>query len=147
MQNNGHGESAWMAHADKKIPSSAEAGKQIVAELLAQLQEQAWEESDIFGVHLAVEEAVVNAIKHGNQYDENKNVRITYRISPQEMSIEIQDQGNGFDPESLPDPTDDDNIELPSGRGVMLMRSFMSSVEFSDNGTCVTMNKVTGAEA
>ncbi len=137
-----------MAEAEKVIPSSADAGNEVVAEMLAQLKAHAWEESDLFGVHLAVEEAVVNAIKHGNQYDESKNVRISYRVSPQEFHIEIQDQGNGFDPAELPDPTDEDNIELPSGRGVMLMRSFMSSVEFSENGTCVTMSKVTtGAEA
>jgi len=140
MQNNGHSD-PWKAEANKLIPSNAEAGKLVVAELLALLQEQAWEESDIFGVHLAVEEAVVNAIKHGNQYDDNKQVRITYRVSGEELFIEIEDQGNGFDPGALPDPTDDDNIELPSGRGVMLMRSFMSSVEFNETGTCVTMCK------
>ena len=131
----------WNAVADKVIPSNPAAGKQVVEELLALMQEQAWVEPDIFGVHLAVEEAVVNAIKHGNQYDEHKKVRVSYRVSCTHLFVEIQDEGAGFDPEGLPDPTDDDHLELPSGRGVMLMRSFMSSVEFSESGTRVTMCK------
>ena len=116
----------------------------LLEELLDELRRQDWEEKDVFGVHLAVEEALVNAIKHGNQEDPAKLVMVQTHVSATVVKIEVTDEGGGFDPEAVPDPTDDENLEAPSGRGLMLMKSFMSSVEFNDAGNHVAMTKVKG---
>lgn len=134
----------WNSQAELHIPSEPGAGKQAVDQLLSHLQNNQWVEHDIFGVHLAVEEALVNAIKHGNQNDQTKQVHIVYKMSDDAVRIEITDEGPGFDPSEVPDPTDDDNLEVPSGRGLMLMRSFMSLVEFNERGNGVIMEKRRG---
>ena len=134
-------EERWTWSLERQIPSDTTAGKQVVDELLEQLKRHDWVEHDIFGVHLAVEEALVNAIKHGNQHDRDKSVSISYKMSPNRLRIQITDEGNGFNPDDVPDPTDEENLECPSGRGLMLMRSFMSRVEYNEVGNSVTMEK------
>ncbi len=131
----------WITSHEQVIPSETAVGKQLIDELIATLQKLAWGEQDTFAVHLAVEEALVNAIKHGNQNDRAKNVHVQYNVSADRLHIQIADEGSGFDPQKVPDPTDDENLELPSGRGLMLMRSFMSSIEFNETGNCVVMEK------
>jgi serine/threonine-protein kinase RsbW len=126
---------------DVSIPSTYGAGKPVIERLLDDLQRAHWCEQDIFGVHLAVEEAMVNAILHGNRLDQSKQVRIAYRLAPDRLWIEISDEGNGFDPDSVPDPTRPENLPHSTGRGVLLMRNFMSKVEFSDRGKRVVMEK------
>ena len=123
------------------IPSELSAGKQVLDDILRRLHESEWDEDDIFGVHLSLEEALVNAIKHGNRLDVAKQVRIDCELSSYGLRIEIADQGPGFDPCSVPDCTEDENLDCPSGRGIMLMRTFMSSVEYNDAGNRVTMRK------
>src|SRR5262249_31303404 len=97
---------------------------------------------DIFGIRLALEEALVNAIKHGNNMDRAKTVRISYRVARDRFDIVITDQGPGFDPADVPDPTAVENLERPCGRGLMLMRHYMSEVAFLDSGNAVRMCKV-----
>ena len=133
-------DSTWST-AELHLPSDTEAGKRAVDELLVRLQEYDWLENDIFGVHLAVEEAIVNAIKHGNQYDDRKRVHFRYQVCQDRVLIEICDEGDGFDPFRVPDPTDEANLETPSGRGIMLMRNFMSRVEYNETGNRVVMEK------
>jgi serine/threonine-protein kinase RsbW len=135
------GSASWDWSADLTIPSTYAAGKSVIDQLLAALRRAGWSEHEVFGVHLAVEEAVVNAIRHGNGLDENKQVRVGFRLSTDRFWVEISDEGNGFNPEQLPDPTEIDNIESPCGRGVLLMRNFMSRVEFHDRGNRVVMEK------
>jgi serine/threonine-protein kinase RsbW len=100
-----------------------------------------WSEHEIFGIHLAVEEALVNAIRHGNGLDPSKMVSARFRLSRDRLEVEITDEGNGFNPAKLPDPTDSENIEAPCGRGVLLMRNFMNRVEYNDRGNRVIMEK------
>jgi serine/threonine-protein kinase RsbW len=97
---------------------------------------------DIFGIKLALEEALVNAIKHGNQMDATKRVHITYHVVPDRFDIHITDEGSGFDPCDVPDPTAVENLERPCGRGLMLMRYYMNQVTFSATGNSVRMSKV-----
>ncbi len=94
--------------------------------------------------HLAIEEAVVNAIRHGNQFDPTKTVKIACRITPHHLWVAIEDEGEGFDPCAVPDCTCEDRLEVPSGRGVMLMRCFMNHVEFNTRGNRVIMEKHRG---
>lgn len=134
-------ESCWIWQCDHWIPSSPGAGRGVLEEVLHQLQRQQWIEHDIFGIHLAMEEALTNAIKHGNRSDAAKQIHVSCHLTSDLVHIEISDQGPGFDPVSIPDPTDAAHLEIPRGRGLMLMRSFMSRVAYNATGNCVVMEK------
>ena len=110
--------------------------------LLDDLRPLGYAEKELFGIRLALEEALVNAIKHGNNQDAAKTVRIRFQAGPKQFMIEIQDEGTGFDPEALPDPLAPGNLEAPGGRGVFLMRHYMSWVQFNEVGNCVVLCKV-----
>ena len=137
-------EQRWIWSTDHLIPSRAGAGRRLLQELLEQLKRQHWVQHDIFSVQLAVEEALVNAIKHGNRLDHAKQVHIACRVAPDLLRVEITDQGRGFDLAAVPNPTDPEHLESPRGRGIMLMRSFMSRVQYNDLGNCVVLEKVRG---
>lgn len=131
----------WIWKGDYVIPSRTDAGRRIIEELTEQLQRDQWASHDIFSVQLAMEEALVNAIKHGNRLDLAKHVRISCRVARDRLRIEVADEGGGFDPATVPNPTEPDHLDSPRGRGIMLMRSFMSRVEYNDAGTSVTLEK------
>ena len=88
---------------------------------------------------VAVTEAVNNAIQHGNKYDPEKMVHIAYEIEPDQIAFTITDEGPGFDYLNLPDPTDPENIEKPTGRGVFLMKHLADQIIFSENGRVVEL--------
>jgi serine/threonine-protein kinase RsbW len=131
----------WIWQCERLIPSDAGAGRAVEEEILEQLRRHDWSEHDRFCIVLAFEEALVNAIKHGNRYDAGKQVRVVCRLSPRLLRIEITDQGSGFDPKSLPDPTLPYRLECPTGRGVMLIHKFMSRVTYSPIGNQVILEK------
>jgi serine/threonine-protein kinase RsbW len=91
-------------------------------------------------VLIALTEAVNNAIHHGNRLDPTKTVTFGYEAREDRLLFMVQDQGPGFDHEHLPDPTDPQNLEKPHGRGVFLMKALADEVEFSDNGSTVTLS-------
>jgi serine/threonine-protein kinase RsbW len=131
----------WHWRTEQVIPSENVAGKKVLDEILGQLATHDWGQRDIFGVHLALEEALVNAIKHGNNCDTSKSVHVVCELTKDRLFVQIEDEGPGFNPDRVPDCTNADRLEMPCGRGVLLMRSFMSSVEFRDKGNCVVMTK------
>lgn len=97
---------------------------------------------DSYWLVTALREAAANAIRHGNREDLKRSVVIDYRIHDHEVTIRVEDEGDGFDFESVPDPTDPGYLLRPSGRGIFYMRQFMSRVEFSrspSGGTVVEM--------
>ena len=97
-----------------------------------------------FGIDMAVREAVTNAVIHGNRQDENKTVDVTLKSSPDAVEISVHDQGPGFNPEDVPDPTAAENILKASGRGIFFMRTFMDDVDWlirPEGGTTVRMVK------
>ena len=97
-----------------------------------------------FGVDMAVREAVTNAILHGNKLDETKFADVSLKSLPGAFEIVVHDQGTGFDPSGIPDPTEAQNILKTSGRGIFFMRSLMDEVEWtidSKGGTTVRMMK------
>lgn len=126
---------------DIDIPSDTAAGQAVQERIIGKLEELRFHDRDIFGVRLALEEALVNAIKHGNRMDPQKTVRVSCRIWKQRIWVEIEDQGPGFRPEDVPDPTADENLERPCGRGIMLMRAFMTRVEYNPRGNRVELEK------
>lgn len=101
-------------------------------------------EDAAFGVDMAVREAVTNAVLHGNRQDESKVVEIQFKNSAAGLEITVRDEGRGFNPEGVPDPTDPQNLLKTNGRGILFMRTFMDEVEWShhpDGGTVVRMVK------
>ncbi len=129
------------------IPSNPSDGQAVQERIIALLEKRNYSPKDVFGVRLALEEALVNAIKHGNGSDPAKSVRIVCEVDDIQAFIEIEDEGPGFTPEDVPDPTDLENLEKPGGRGIMLMRAFMSEVDYRGNGNIVRMVKRRGSEA
>lgn len=88
---------------------------------------------------VAVTEAVNNAMQHGNKFDTDKKVSIAYEIDSDQISFTISDEGPGFDYLNIPDPTDPENIEKTSGRGVFLMKHLADQIIFSENGRVVEL--------
>jgi serine/threonine-protein kinase RsbW len=101
-------------------------------------------EDAAFGIDMAVREAVTNAVVHGNSQDEQKIVDIVLKSSPEALEISVHDQGPGFNPNEVPDPTAEENLLKTSGRGIFFMRSFMDEVHWflpPEGGTTVRMLK------
>lgn len=124
-----------------RIASETERSQAVIAEILAQLEAHSWESQDQFGIHLALEEALVNAIQHGNKSDPAKKVSILCEISREHYLVDIEDEGPGFKISEVPDPTDETHLDRPHGRGLLLMRSFMTSVDYLGRGNRVRMTK------
>ena len=127
---------------DLVIASDPAEARRIQEHIEQLLQDRQAHDHDIFSIRLALEEALVNAIKHGNQSDPAKKVRISYRLLADRFEVAISDEGTGFNPEDVPDPTAAENLERPCGRGLMLMRHYMTEVVFNDRGNSVRMSKI-----
>ena len=90
---------------------------------------------------MAMEEAVMNAIKHGNKRDPSKSVRVVITLSGNQFHACVTDEGEGFNPDAVPDPTLDENLEKTSGRGLMLMSNFIDVVKYNELGNSVELTK------
>jgi serine/threonine-protein kinase RsbW len=123
------------------IPSDLAAAHEAEKALLAEVAGCNYSEAATFAVKLAVEEGMNNAIKHGNRFDARKTVELVYDIRKDRAVITITDHGGGFNPAAVPDPTSDENLEKPTGRGVMLMRAYMDKVAYKSKGNQVRMVK------
>ncbi len=100
-------------------------------------------DDDRFKIAIAVREAAVNAVLHGNAYDPKKKVRLAYEDRGDRLIITISDEGAGIHPDRIPDPLAPENLLKTSGRGIFLMRSFMDDVQFRtlQPGTEIIMTK------
>ena len=128
--------------AEVTIPSDLEEARRLQTAIEEQLLSGTrFTESEIFAIKLALEEALVNAIKHGNQMDRSKKVTVAYRVDSDRFDIKIIDEGPGFDPEDVPDPTAPENLERTCGRGLLLMRHYMNLIEYISPGNTVVMSK------
>lgn len=129
------------------IPSDPAEARRVQDDIERALKSHLFEDREIFSIKLALEEALVNAIKHGNQMDRSKKVTIAYRVNAERFDIAIADEGKGFDPEDVPDPMAVENLERPCGRGLLLMRHYMSEVNFHPPGNRISMSKVRNGKA
>ncbi|MFH1755301.1 MAG: ATP-binding protein, partial [Candidatus Latescibacterota bacterium] len=93
-------------------------------------------------IPLACDEALTNAVLHGNQRDADKKVNVQIYISHSRFKIRIADQGNGFDVKNVENPLEGENLLRSSGRGIYMMKSIMDTVEFKDGGKVVELEKV-----
>ena len=105
------------------------------------MTERGFLDRDAFAMRLALEEAVVNGIKHGNHYDPAKVVQVRCRMLNDQILVEVEDEGSGFDPEQVADPLAPANLERPCGRGLLLMRHYMTWVKYDSRGNHVTLCK------
>jgi serine/threonine-protein kinase RsbW len=122
------------------IPNRRDEIDRAQARLLSALERHGYNDSARFAVRLALEEALSNAFNHGHKnLPDHVPVRLEFSVGCGEVSLSIEDQGPGFQPEKVPDPTLDENLELPTGRGLLLIRAYMTRVEFSPRGNAVRM--------
>lgn len=124
-----------------RIASDFSEGRVVQKEVMDAVIAARFNEHDVFAVKLALEEALINAIKHGNKHDPAKWVVIEARVTHDNVEIEIEDQGAGFARTEVPDPTLEENLEKPSGRGILLIESYMTHAEWSKGGRKVRMSK------
>ena len=110
----------------------------------AVLRHSGMDDESVERLGLAIREAVANGVQHGNKEQPEKRVTVSFVLDKEEVSIRIQDEGEGFDLDGLPDPLAPENLFKPRGRGILLMNSFMDEVKFEfdgDRGTAVTLRK------
>ncbi len=122
-----------------ELASELSAVNEVCNQILSKLEDNSFSKDDIFAIHLTLEEAVINAVKHGNKMDPNKKVTVSYSIDSEKVEISITDEGNGFSPESIADPRSGDGLFKPGGRGLLLMNSYMDIVKYNERGNSVFM--------
>lgn len=123
------------------IPSVREALRDVQKQILDEVKRHDYGEANFHAIHLALEEGLINAVKHGNKNDAAKTVHIEAKVTPKSTEIVIEDQGTGFKRKKVPDPCAKENLLKPSGRGILLMEAYMDKVVFSNGGRRVRMIK------
>jgi serine/threonine-protein kinase RsbW len=123
------------------VPSETRYIRKVSEKILASLAGLGLDEGRAFDIRLCIEEAVRNAMVHGNHSDRRLAVRVTYRVEDGSLVIEVEDKGAGFDHRAVADPTLSPHIMKNSGRGVYLIRKLMDNVAYNDAGNSLTMTK------
>jgi len=126
------------------LPSRIESVEEAAVSIASILSRSGVNEEIAFGVDMAVREAVTNAVLHGNKQDDKKFVHVIAKTGPNFLEISVEDEGEGFNPQDVPNPTESENIMKTSGRGIFFMRTFMNEVEWfirPEGGTTVKMSK------
>jgi len=124
------------------ISSDPAEARRVQEDIEQALLAQQYDEREVFSIKLALEEALINAIKHGNQMDRGKKVSIRYRIHSERFDVRIIDEGTGFNPEDVPDPMAVENLERPCGRGLLLIRHYMTEVVYHPPGNRLSMSMI-----
>ena len=135
-------EPRWNWTMRASLASRKGAHRDCMQEILNQLTRLGWDGRDWFGIEMALEESLTNAIRHGNRFDESKSVSVECKVSPERFWLRVRDEGPGFCPDHVPDCTADENLERCGGRGLALIQAFMTRVEYNECGNCVTMEKI-----
>src|SRR5262245_32071495 len=135
-----------LAWTQAHLSSRADAA-QVIEPVLAAMHHLDYSSKDILAMHITLEEAIVNALRHGNHDDPSKQVVVRYQVTWDCALAEVEDQGHGFDPRGVPDPLALVNMERPSGRGLLLMRSLMTWVRFNACGNRVSFCRLRGQAA
>ena len=123
------------------IPSILSEAHRVLDRILDQVKGHGYSDDAYFAIRLAMDEALTNAVRHGNCCDTSKKIVVEYSVTDEAFRATIEDEGCGFEAAGLPDPTEDENIERPCGRGVMLMKAYMSDVRYNPCGNRVTLTK------
>lgn len=121
------------------IISTREAIEEFQDKFVRMLSNSGWPKEPIFAVRLSVEEALANAMKHGNEDDPEKKIEVHWNLKEKILDVIVIDEGDGYDPEAVPDPTNQENLTLTSGRGLALMKAFMSHIKVVPPGNRVEL--------
>ena len=124
------------------IPSDFAASRDVQTRVMQDVVDHGFDEESTFAIRISLEEAIVNAIRHGNKLDPAKRVRVESVVSPREVQVSVEDEGRGFERVRIPDPTAEENLCRPSGRGILLIESYMDSVRWEQGGRRVHMSKL-----
>ncbi|MGA2501418.1 MAG: ATP-binding protein [Tepidisphaeraceae bacterium] len=116
------------------FPSDFAEARRAQKKVISAVQQHGYDADSVFAIQLALEEAVINAIKHGNKFDRKKNVTVEALVSDDRVEISVEDEGCGFDRACVPDPLAEENIERLHGRGLLLMEAYMDDVRYSKGG-------------
>jgi len=128
------------------VPNDLAAAKRPEELILGEVARCGYSQNIAFAIKLALEEAMTNAFRHGNKCDPAKNIHVRYDITNEKIEIEVCDEGEGFSPDTVPDPTLPEYIDRPHGRGIMLMRAYLDEVSYHCNGTAVRLVKINRQE-
>lgn len=134
-----------ISYFEESFPSLLGQGNGFVEGVLGAMQAWAWSDQELFAVELALVEAITNAIEHGNQFDPAKHVFVSCSVDASTVVISIRDEGEGFQENTVPDPREEDRLDCPAGRGVLLIRGFMTRVWYNDKGNELYMEKCRAA--
>ncbi|MBR4834871.1 MAG: ATP-binding protein [Thermoguttaceae bacterium] len=134
-----HPNSVW--RFTTSFPSVSGAGEAFVDAVVEELERRAWIPKDLFAVRLALEEAIANAVEHGNGRDPSKKVDVSAEVAVERVLLSVRDEGEGFDEAAAPNPLLAENLEEPNGRGLLLIRSFMTNVWRASGGAEIVMEK------
>jgi serine/threonine-protein kinase RsbW len=118
----------------------------IIDAVVAAMKRAGYSSKDLFAVRLSLEEAGINAIKHGHRDCRGKPIRVSSQVGRDQVIVEVEDQGKGFDPHAVPDPLDEANMERSCGRGLLLMRCYTTWLSYNEYGNRVTFGKRRSAE-
>jgi serine/threonine-protein kinase RsbW len=113
----------------------------VIGPVLGAMAVEGYPAQDAFAMRLALDEALVNAIEHGHGGDAAKEVRVRYEVTAERAVVEVTDQGAGFDRQRVPDPLAPENLETPSGRGLLVMRDSLTWLRHNERGNAVTLCK------
>jgi len=123
------------------IPSLLAATRDVHKQIMQEIERHHYDEKSTFAIRLALEEGLMNAVKHGNKLDAGKTVHVEATITAKSATIIIEDQGPGFARCDVPDPCCKENLLKPSGRGILLMESYMDKLQYTQGGRRVKMTK------
>jgi serine/threonine-protein kinase RsbW len=119
--------------------SSAEDALPVLDIVAEEMAAAGYPEEDRFGLRLALEEALVNAISHGNRGDPSRSVHVRFQVEPDRVLAEVEDEGEGFDPARVADPRSPQALERSGGRGLLLMRHYTNWLRYNRRGNRVTL--------
>ena len=131
------GPEGWVSRSARSVEDMG----QVIEDITGAMTRQSFRAEEVFGMRLAVEEAVVNAMKHGHKDCPDEPVSVRYQVSPERVLVEVEDRGPGFDPDQVADPLAPENLERPSGRGLLLMRTYTTWMRHNRRGNRVTLCK------
>jgi serine/threonine-protein kinase RsbW len=136
-------EPSWSWTLRRELASRPGAHIPLLEEILRELERLGWDPCgrDYFGVQMALEESLSNAIRHGNKLDESKRVHVECKVNSDRFWLRVTDEGPGFKLQAVPDCTADENLDCPGGRGLALIQAYMTYVQYNESGNSVTMEK------
>ena len=123
------------------FPSDYDQGHTVQKTILASAEQHGFAGDNFFALRIALEEALMNAIKHGNRLDPQKKVHVEARVTAKRAEITVEDEGPGFNRHDVPDPTEGENLHKCSGRGILLIEAYMNEVKWDRGGRRLRMVK------